>query len=749
MGREDQVQLWLQSSRRLCVGECRVDLTLNEVHRTDHTIRLTPKAAGVLEVLLFIAGQPASKERLLAEVWRGETPTDDVVTHAIGELRRAFGDDPRTGGYIRTLPRVGYALVADVSADEQELEWGGVAPQAGAAGLAPDSGGQLRKERLPSRRGWIAGLALAAIAMVFLVFWATWPGSTMNGQEATSRATLQPSAIRQSPDVRPATSLPGREELPTLSPDGSLLAYSAQPDPDQPRRVYLQAAGGGTPRPVSSVKVEWESAPVFSPDGQQLVLQRNLGDHCVLVIVGVLGGGEREIGRCPGSVLLHLEWYPDGRALLLPRSVMEDADDSSTGQKVLPVLQRLDLSSGELTPIEYPWAQVDGDVQGRFSPDGTRIAFRRGALPFSDLYVMNADGSDMRRLTHFGAWMPGFDWSSDGRSLLFPSDHDGGMRLWRVDVESGALTRTAIEGVIWPDVARLRDVMVFMRENDLADLALVDVDGQLDAEPQRPAPSSRSDWYPTFSPDGRRIAFISDRSGRWGLYVLESDGAVRLIAEHPQRDLRAPEWSPDGRQLAYVVSGAGSRLFLADVNAGRSRDITPDGLTVSSAAFSPDGRSLVLSARQDGQWALWSLNLDDGQFSRLADGRASPHFVASGRLAYLDSTLGSGRISLLDVGTGETETHYFPEIGYINYSGWLADEAGITAFLMTPGPGLYRRGWADAEWRLLEPLDGEHFGTRHISLSPDGKKLALSYVSGENGDIYRVEGLGEYLSGQP
>ncbi|HPF72645.1 MAG TPA: winged helix-turn-helix domain-containing protein, partial [Xanthomonadaceae bacterium] len=112
MGREDQIHRWLQQSRRLRVGDCRVDLSLNEVHRGDETTRLTPKAAGVLEVLLFICGQPASRERLLAEVWRGECPTDDVVTQVIGELRRAFGDDPRTAAYIRTIPRVGYALVA-------------------------------------------------------------------------------------------------------------------------------------------------------------------------------------------------------------------------------------------------------------------------------------------------------------------------------------------------------------------------------------------------------------------------------------------------------------------------------------------------------------------------------------------------------------------------------------------------------------------------------------------------------------
>ncbi len=114
MGTHNELDRLLRKSRRLKVGDCRVDLSLNEVHDGDRCTRLAPKAAAVLEVLLFMAGQSASKERLLAEVWRGEFPTEDVVTNAIVQLRKAFGDDARASRYIRTVPRVGYVLVAAV-----------------------------------------------------------------------------------------------------------------------------------------------------------------------------------------------------------------------------------------------------------------------------------------------------------------------------------------------------------------------------------------------------------------------------------------------------------------------------------------------------------------------------------------------------------------------------------------------------------------------------------------------------------
>ena len=77
MGREDLQLLLLK--RRLRIGDCVADLALNQVRRGDSTIALTPKAAGVLEVLVFLAGQSVSKERLLLEVWRDETPTDCTI----------------------------------------------------------------------------------------------------------------------------------------------------------------------------------------------------------------------------------------------------------------------------------------------------------------------------------------------------------------------------------------------------------------------------------------------------------------------------------------------------------------------------------------------------------------------------------------------------------------------------------------------------------------------------------------------
>jgi len=723
MGREDQIQRWMQQSRRLRVGDCRVDLSLNEIQRGEETVRLTPKAAGVLEVLLFIAGQPASRERLLAEVWRGEFPTDDVVTQAIGELRRAFGDDPRTAAYIRTLPRVGYALVAPVE------------PYAAApaeATLPPLPAQPPPSEEHSGRRRW-AMLALAALLIVFAGL-RLWPSGDERGATTSVEAGAASASAVVPPPPRevPVSYLRGREELPNASPDGSLVAYSAQPDPDGPRRVYIQAMVGGAPRPVSTVDVDSEGAPVFSPDGRRLLFHRIQQESCRFVVASVLGGGEQEIGSCYPHVLTHVDWTPDSRALLLP--VVPASGEARM------LLHHWYLDDGRIEKLDYQWDAGSNDVQARYSPDGRRIAFRRGVMPNSDLFVMNADGSDQRQLTRFASAMPGFDWSSDGRWLLFASDHDGGMRLWRVDPDSGELHATGVRNVLWPDAARLRDVLVFTRGEASSDVSEVDVDGELDTSPRVLSQSSRGDSLPSYAPDGERLAFVSQRLGEAGVFVRDQSG-IRNIAVHGEAELDKPIWSPDGRWLAYVVGGGSGRLFLADVASARARDVTPDGFSASRPVFSADARSLIFGARADANRRadLWRLQVDSGDMQRLTDdGGMYPQRLADDSLVFVDSNAAE-RWRRLPAG-GVAADLGLDGVGFWNRDAWQVTESGIVALISAEPFGLYRHDWGGDGWRLVEPLDYKHLGDYQFSLSPDGQRLALTLVREWSGDVYRIEG---------
>ncbi|MCB1561823.1 MAG: PD40 domain-containing protein, partial [Xanthomonadales bacterium] len=668
--------------------------------------------------------------------WRGEFPTDDVVTHAIGELRRAFGDDPRTAAYIRTIPRVGYALVAAV---EQS-------PTAAVMTTA-ESETSDNPERPPGkpaafRRTTRWAMLAVAVAFALIAALRFWPGDSrpVGGESPARYAGVEDRSVRQAagdaganaPREVPVSYLRGQEQLPNASPDGSLVAYSAQPDPAGPRRVYIQAMDGGTPRPVSTVDVDSEAAPVFSADGRRLVFQRVRGEQCRFVIASVLGGSEQEIGSCSPHVITHVDWAPDSRSLLVP---MVSADSPPH-----LVLHLWHLADSRVEPLRYPTDADSNDVQARYSPDGSRIAFRRGVMPNSDLFVMDADGSNQKQLTRFGGAIPGFDWSSDGRWLLFPSDHDGGMRLWRVDTRSGELTPTAVRNVEWPDAARLRDVLVFTRGEASSEVVEMDVDGAADAAPRLLSQSSRGDSLPAYAPDGERIAFVSWRRGEAGMFVRDASG-VRLLSLHGEAEMDKPVWSPDGRQLAYVVNNGTGRLFVADVAAARARDISPDGYSASRPVFSADGKALIFGAREpDSRHAdLWRLDLASGAMTRLTDrGGMYPQRLPDGDLVFLESNAGEHWRRLGN--DGDVADLGLEGVGFWNRDAWQVTDTGMVALISSEPFGLYRHRWDGGGWQLMEPLGYERLGDVQFSLSPDGRRLAVTNVREWTGDVFRIEG---------
>src|SRR5690606_10251659 len=124
--------LELLPSERLRVGQCEVDVPLREVHAPGarRAVRITPKSMGVLRVLVDNAGKVVSRDALLAEVWPDTLPTNDVVTQAVTQLRKAFGAADNASPYIETIAKGGYRLLA-------EVEW--LSPAEALEAVAPPS----------------------------------------------------------------------------------------------------------------------------------------------------------------------------------------------------------------------------------------------------------------------------------------------------------------------------------------------------------------------------------------------------------------------------------------------------------------------------------------------------------------------------------------------------------------------------------------------------------------------------------
>ena len=194
----------------------------------------------------------------------------------------------------------------------------------------------------------------------------------------------------------------------------------------------------------------------------------------------------------------------------------------------------------------------EDDWHPAWSPDGTRIAFDRQDDGYNWIYVANADGSGVRRLTANFNWHP--DWTPDGRISFIG---DGG--IWLINANGSG-------------------------ERLLAQ-APIEITGR---------EASVMSW----SPDGAQVAFSTGSA----LWVMSSDGTARTkLHGDPDRQTGFPVWSPDGRQIAFTQGDGDLEIFVVNADGSGLRNVTDnERVQDEEPSWSPDGRALAFTSTRDG-----------------------------------------------------------------------------------------------------------------------------------------------------
>ncbi|WP_111268175.1 winged helix-turn-helix domain-containing protein [Marilutibacter maris] len=542
-------------SDRLRVGDCVVDVPLREVSAPDarRPRRITPKAMGVLRVLVGHGGRVVSRDTLLAEVWPDTLPTDDVITQAVTQLRKAFGEKRGDAQYIETIAKTGYRLLAPVA----WLDAGAAADADGVDGAIAAGGPQATdtaRDAVASApadgpvRWWLrervlVSLVAAVMAVALVAFLLMRAPAAPPGEDAAT-------VVAASPDrpYRLLTSAPGFELSPTLSPDASMVAYAATLPERRGTVIMMQTTNSSQPRqisfPESGVS---DRLPSWSPDGREIAwIRYGPGRACeVLVMAASGGGGERSVASCNGDDLLSFDWAPDGRALVFG-SMGSDSD--ATG------LRLLDLQSGRWSELRYPSRGTALDHAPRYSPDGHWVGFVRNPQ-LGDLWRIPAEGGRPERLTDIGGEFRGWDWLPDGSGIVFARRIDSETRLYRLDLASRRISDLGLDDAQAPAVAERAGVLAFVRRRP--QFGLFRVNRSEASGPVRREhlfASSGRDTMPSLAPDGRQLVFSSDRSGHFHLWWtdLENPRSLRQLEDvHPDTHSR-PEWSPDSRRMLVV-----------------------------------------------------------------------------------------------------------------------------------------------------------------------------------------------------
>lgn len=246
----------------------------------------------------------------------------------------------------------------------------------------------------------------------------------------------------------------------------------------------------------------------------------------------------------------------------------------------------------------------------------TKIAFTSQKGGSKEIYVMDYDGADVRTVTANGGLNKFPQWSPDNSKLAFVTNLRGSSawQLWVQDLSGGrAVVPTpsnyASSPAFSPDGARL----AFSSRSESAldsDIYVASVDGGgLRNLTNHPG----IDTSPAWSPTGRQIAFISDRSGTPQVWMMDSDGAGlrRLVREGGHCD--SPSWSPDGRFVLYSWQAPSQwkhDIFIVEVSTGRIYQLTSGRGSNEHPAWSPDGRHVVFQSDRSGVNQIFVMNAD-------------------------------------------------------------------------------------------------------------------------------------------
>ncbi|MGX9720998.1 winged helix-turn-helix domain-containing protein [Stenotrophomonas acidaminiphila] len=553
----------LPPSDRLHIGDCLIVLPSREVHAPGarRPVRLTPKATGVLLVLARGAGNVVTRDELFAQVWPDTLPTNDVLTQAVTQLRKAFsagGAFPQGQEYIETIAKTGYRLLAPVAWEQEEERM----PEAGAAAaveegrpvpapdaLAPDAqvaaaspvqrGRELWRR---ARRRLLLAAGLLLLCSSVTMAWLLWQRPVK--EDALEAATADGTGVIGSPErpYRLITARQGFGTFPALSPDGALVAFADESDGGSTLKVQSTGSTASTTL-VATPADALDRFPAWSPDGREIAFARFHADgSCEVLVIGATGGSARRATACDGAEMLSFDWTPDGRGLVF---------GSMTGSQGAPGIRTLDLATGRWTALDYERDDGDFDYAPRYSPDGRQLGFVRNPQ-VGGVWVMAAGGGAARPVTGGSAEMRGWGWLGED-AIVFGRRVDSESRLYQVDLHTGLLKDLGVDDAQSPSVASMGKLLAFVHRAPQFGLFRIPLDHP--ERKERLFASSGRDAQPMVAPDGQQLVFTSSRSGTFALWWARLGQPDSL---HPMEGLRpearqSPDWSADSQKV--LVSG--------------------------------------------------------------------------------------------------------------------------------------------------------------------------------------------------
>ncbi|MBS1788867.1 MAG: PD40 domain-containing protein [Acidobacteria bacterium] len=681
--------------------DIRVDPHFARILKSGSEVPIEPKAFDLLIFLIENRGRLLEKNELLDAVWKDVSVTENALTREIARLRKTLGDDPKAARYIQTVHTRGYRFIADVGVLHGAARNGGAAnghhsvigkEEEGLAAVAaveaarqlatqpqPDFS-QAKLLRLPSRKALLLVVVLSLVCIAAFFVWRFYVANTVQ---------IAPEIL----EITPITTTPGMALNPTFSPDGNTLAYSS--DQSGSFELYAKPLAPGGREIQITFDGNLNLEPAWSPDGKSIAYHSDKRGG--IWLISALGGTPRQLTEFG----CHPAWSHDGTTIAFQSESFHDLIQPYASSATLWAVSS---QGGEPRQISQAGNPVGGHLCPAWSPDGKRIAFLNANLTSYQIWSVEVGTEHSKQMTPNGSGdKADLVWDGDGKSIYFTM----GMMLLklRVDPATGSSVGKPVK---------------------VADLG---------------ATVFRN---PTISADGKKIAYSAwaPKSNIWSvplgppakLAQRASQSAVGAVGSpvpltnetHSRNNLTA--FSPDGRRIAFTSErrGVGYQLWLMDADGGNQTQLTADAQAALAPSWFPDGLRLAFQSIRQGHQTISSLALDTRKERVLSDAtiieipRLSPN---GARAAFTYTPGGFYNIGLMNTESGNPEQLTF-ERRFTGFPSWSPDGQWL-AFQMKQGD--------DTQIMLMPSSGGTPtqltFGRGDnwpYSWSPDGDKIAFA-----------------------
>ena len=597
--------------------------------RSGTALPLTPKLFETLLLLVENSGHLLLKDEMMKKLWPDSFVEEVNLSQNISRLRKML-EETQSQRFIATVAGQGYRFVADV----RRVAADGKAPDALVTENHPresvvfeenekgyDAGKLVAPALPPGRRFprayWLSPPAVVAVAILVWLALPPKPPRLLASTQITNDGRLKWQKYQ------------GYESPPLLTDGSRIYLVEDKPGAGQTLAQIPVSRGETITAPVPFRRFRITDIDRKHSELLLLNFQDAVGLEGPLWTYSAVNGGYRRVGDLRVS---EATWAADGRILFTRGEGLWSANSDGSAEQLLVKLPG------------FPHAP-------RASPDGRVIRFTlaEAQTHATSLWEVSRDGKNPYPL------LPGWNhspreccgnWTPDGKYYVYQSYRDGRWGIWALRKQGGFL---------WGQLRPFQlttgpiDYVAPMISLDGKQLFAVGIQSRnellrFDREKKQFVPflPELSATSVAFSKDGEWVAYTSDVDGQ--LWRAKADGSHRQQLTFPPSIVAMPSWSPDGKRIAFVAGLRGTmtwKIYAVSAEGGPATDLLPESLCEFDPTWSPDGKKLAFAPLPSGfgcvdrKPGIFTVDLETRELSKIpeSDGLFSPRWSPGGQLA--------------------------------------------------------------------------------------------------------------------